>query len=220
MWRTSCALVLFGGLACAAIGCGGTFASVGAADGGGADDGGGGGDPDGSGPAPHCPSAQPTAGGACSSENLVCEYGTSPVQDCDTVATCTGGAWQFAGHSPGGLDCDPAPASQCPSSFATVPRGSHCAPFGLYCDYPQGRCACSDTSFGPTPADASAEAEWICQVPVSGCPEPRPRLGTACSQEGLDCDYGTCGVIPGGTAEACTNGIWVEELTACPATAG
>jgi hypothetical protein len=106
----------------------------------------------------------------------------------------------------------------CPSSFAGVPRNAHCSPYGLYCDYPQGRCACA-VAAGPEPLDASAAAEWICQDPQASCPQPRPPLGSACTQEGLQCDYGSCS-IPGGTGEQCTGGIWVEAPVPCPALAG
>jgi hypothetical protein len=45
-------------------------------------------------------------------------------------------------------------------------------------------------------------------------------LGSACSaaRDGLECDYGSCS-IPGGTAETCSGGIWIEAAVACPARA-
>ena len=55
---------------------------------------------------------------------------------------------------------------------------------------------------------------WLCSVPASGCPDPRPRLGEACSQPALFCDYGSC---TGGIAVQCTDGNWQREETACPA---
>jgi hypothetical protein len=55
---------------------------------------------------------------------------------------------------------------------------------------------------------------WQCFTPASGCPNPRPDLGTACSDDGLTCDYGSCN---GGIAEICQGGYWQEQQTACPA---
>jgi hypothetical protein len=69
------------------------------------------------------------------------------------------------------------------------------------------------------PVDASAVARWVCQDPQApGCPVSRAPLGSACSQQGLFCDYGSCS-IPGGTSEQCQGGIWKSALTACPAAA-
>jgi len=45
-----------------------------------------------------------------------------------------------------------------------------------------------------------------------GCPEPRPDIGTACSQPNLSCSYGAC---KGGIALQCTGGLWQQEATAC-----
>jgi hypothetical protein len=106
----------------------------------------------------------------------------------------------------------------CPATYASVPRMTHCEGYGGWCDYPQGRCACT-VEGGAIPLDASAEAIWLCQDPgVAGCPVPRPRLGTVCSQEGLTCDYGAC-FVPGGIGESCTGGIWTQAGVACPAEA-
>jgi hypothetical protein len=148
----------------------------------------------------------------CGPQGLVCEYGTATVQACDTVASCNGGRWQVTAPDPGGPLCAALPTIQCPSSRATVPLGQHCTPLGLACDYAEGRCAC-DVRTG-TAGDAAAEATWICPSPEPACPLPRPRLGTTCSKEGLECDYGTC-AIPGATAETCTGGIWVEAAFKC-----
>jgi hypothetical protein len=106
----------------------------------------------------------------------------------------------------------------CPATFASVPRMTHCTPYGGWCDYAEGRCACTANT-GPALLDASAEAIWICQDPSApGCPSPRPRLGSTCSQEGLSCDYAACDV-PGGTVELCHGGAWIQGNVACPAAA-
>jgi hypothetical protein len=96
---------------------------------------------------------------------------------------------------------------------------AHCDTFGGWCDYPQGRCACTVQAGGPALLDASAVSIWICQDPSApGCPTPRPRLGSPCSQDGLTCDYGACD-IPGGIGETCNGGIWIQAGVACPAQA-
>jgi hypothetical protein len=107
----------------------------------------------------------------------------------------------------------------CPATFAAVPQNTHCGNYGLVCDYTQGRCACT-TFAGPVAIDASAAARWICQNPSDAtCPKPRAPLGSACSQQGLTCDYGSCSV-PGGSAEQCDAGIWQQAFTPCPLASG
>ncbi len=103
------------------------------------------------------------------------------------------------------------PTGQCPTSYPTTSGTIACTPQGLDCAYPEGQCNCS---YGSLP---SQETHWWCSAVTPGCPEPRDPLGSACTPEGLQCDYGAC---TGGIAEQCTNGIWVQALTACPAVAG
>jgi hypothetical protein len=136
---------------------------------------------------------------------LTCEGGSSPVEVCDTVATCNGGRWQVTPAGSG--SCGGGDGGSCPPSFASVPRQQHCSPYGFDCDYPEGRCACAVPA-GPVPLDASAAAEWLCQDPAPGCPQPRPRLGSACTsaQDGVLCDYGACSAF-GGTAETCAGDL-------------
>lgn len=160
-----------------------------------------------------CPGATPTQGGACGPQGLACEYGTATTQECDTVATCNGGRWEVVAPDMTKSACQTGPASECPSSFTTVPVGQHCDFYPLVCDYAQGRCACTVRQ-SPTVTDASAQATWICPSPSGGCPLPRPDLGTPCTGN-AECDYGTC-AIPGATAQTCTGGVWTEEGTACP----
>jgi hypothetical protein len=189
---------------------GGSGSSSGSSSGGSSSGGSSGGSP--------CPAALPPAGAPCSgpSTGVTCEWGTNPVSECDTVMTCNFYHWEIhIGPNPGGVDCHPAPAASCPPSFASVPRMSHCSPYGSYCDYPEGRCACSIPAVGGVPVDASAEAIWICPDPGNTCPARRPVLGTPCSPDGSPCDYGAC-TIPGGEAEQCSGGMWVDALVACP----
>jgi hypothetical protein len=144
-------------------------------------------------------------------EGLVCEYGTSTVPLCDTLATCTKKAWVIRPPVPNALACGGGPPIMCPPNFGSVPRGSLCMPAGGYCDYELGRCQCAFRLGGP----AHLPAVWMCQDPAVGCPKPRPRLGSVCSQDGILCDYGAC-YIDGGNQEDCVGGVWVERLMACP----
>ncbi len=104
----------------------------------------------------------------------------------------------------------------CPASYSQVPRGTTCVSNGLVCDYLLGRCSCNPGGGVVRVVDGAVVASWYCQAPATGCPQRRPPLGSVCSSPGLICDYGAC-YVPGGTTETCTNGVWVESLTACPA---
>ncbi|MEO7110203.1 MAG: hypothetical protein ABI183_07195, partial [Polyangiaceae bacterium] len=48
---------------------------------------------------------------------------------------------------------------------------------------------------------------WGCYQPQAGCPAfpNRPRIGTLCSTEDLECDYGSCG---NDTNVECAFGEW------------
>jgi hypothetical protein len=134
---------------------------------------------------------------------MQCEYGGNPNPACDYVETCTAnGTWS---DPPPGPAC---PSGTCPATYADVPQGKDCTPMGLDCAYPQGQCNCASTVpvSGPNPA-------WQCSTPAPGCPEPRPSIGSACSQPALFCDYGAC---TGGVALQCTDGVWKQAVTACP----
>jgi hypothetical protein len=163
-----------------------------------------------------CPASVPGSGATCSRAGLTCEWGASNVPDCDTEATCTNGEWAVTAPNPGGLDCGGGPKITCPPSFASVPVGDACSPDGGYCDYPEGRCGCAAGGGPIRLIDGSVQAFWSCQNPAAGCPKPRPLLGSSCAMEGLECDYGTCGTIPGGNAEQCTGGVWVTAEVGCP----
>lgn len=153
---------------------------------------------------PGCPSAQPTGDNtACGPNGLQCEYGASPNPSCNELWECLNGTW--SGGGPGSPGC---PAGTCPAQFSGVPQGQACMPDGFDCAYAEGQCDCSSTGLGGT----STTPTWQCFQPA-GCPQPRPKLGAACSQEGLSCDYGSCS---GGVAETCTGGYWREANVACP----
>ena len=173
-------------------------------------------DPDGGAPdggSTQCPSAVPAQGSSCSHEGLDCEWGNDPNLACNTTAHCGGGQWNV--QQPYGQCPTPPNPTECPASFASVPVGQLCGDLvGTTCSYPQGFCGCSAGMGGPYPADASAVATWICESPAAGCPQPRPKLGTSCSQEGLECDYASCG-LPTGASIVCQSGAWQNQPYGC-----
>ena len=154
---------------------------------------------------------------SCSPQGLECEYGSNPVQGCDSVATCSG---TWAVQAPTDAKCGLTLGTGCPLTFDAASQGASCSDDGLVCNYPRGRCECASSFGGPIIlVDGSVQAHWDCQDPsTAGCPIPRAPLGSACSPNGLSCDYGTC-AIQGGTAQECESGLWKEVFTVCPASA-
>jgi hypothetical protein len=167
-----------------------------------------------------CPADLPSAHTPCSPEGRECEYGSSPVQDCNTVATCTAAEWVITEPNSSGNACRTELDMKCPTLYADVMKGTACPSLNLLCDYPRGRCACVPPGvIGALPVDGSTQGTWECQTAAAGCPDTRPLLGTPCTQEGANCAYGTC-IIQGGTTETCEGGIWQTDVTtACPASA-
>jgi hypothetical protein len=155
----------------------------------------------------------------------ICEYGTSNVVVCDTLVVCAptkpsaltpagapslvglGGQQQLIGPDAGNPSCGTSDASACPASFATVPRGASCDGGPAFCDYAEGRCQCAPSAGSPSPT-------WSCQDPPTLCPRPRPRLGTACTQEGRVCAYGSCGSADSET-QMCRGAVWVALALDC-----
>jgi hypothetical protein len=197
--------------AAAVMGCGGSTLAVPGNDGGndgGHPDGGGTGDS-----GETCPTSAPTSGTPCQDFEVECEYGTSAnvscnqllkcIPDCDPDG-CPTGTWTNVASS---APC----VTGCPSTYASVPVTTDCQTDGLVCGYAQGTCTCSNGGV-PHPGGPA----WDCFPAQSGCPSPRPNLGTSCTAEGQSCDYGSC---YGGIAVECSHGSWQETMTACPASA-
>jgi hypothetical protein len=149
-----------------------------------------------------CPQTPPTGGTSCPKVGLQCEYGDNPNPDCNDIESCTPTGWSYPTPGPA------CPAGTCPATYADVAQGQDCSPQGLDCSYTQGQCNCD-----VEPESAKQTPVWLCTTPASGCPEPRPDIGTSCTQPNLSCDYGGC---TGGIDLECTGGIWQEEATACP----
>lgn len=156
------------------------------------------------GASPACPASPPTSGASCPISGAQCEYGSDPNEACNALYICTGGRWT---QPPRG-GCPP-PGATCPASYGAVPVGMKCTPEFLGCEYPQGTCECTRNGPGPT----RLEPAWSCTPTPQGCSSPRPRIGSACSQPGLSCNYGACS---GGVAIVCKNGYWQPENVPCP----
>jgi hypothetical protein len=173
---------------------GGASSSSGSGGGSGSSSGGGGKSP--------CPASQPSDGTACMPDGLQCEYGTSPSPSCDHFVDCASGIWASNGNTICAV-------GTCPAHYTDVTEGATCTPDGLDCAYAEGQCDCTFS----LPAGGTMPT-WHCFHPT-GCPEPRPRVGDACtpSQDGLMCDYGAC---MGGIAETCSNGYWHWTMLPCP----
>lgn len=185
------------------VGSGRDAGGTGGGDGGGSSSGGSSGSSSGIGSGGGCPAILPTAGSVCAPSGLSCEYGDDPNPGCNAIVTCQGSAGWSA--PPPGAHCMP---GTCPAAYSGVPQGMVCSPQGLDCAYAQGQCNCAPTApvSGPNPV-------WQCSTPAFGCPEPRPREGSACSSPGLTCDYGACS---GGVSLECSDGFWRVTSMACP----
>ncbi|MGH7295459.1 MAG: hypothetical protein ACRELB_11025, partial [Polyangiaceae bacterium] len=216
MIRTMSALALLVIPFLACLACAGSTAS--SPDGGGADGGGGGGEGggggDGGGLAPGCPASAPSAGAACASVGLECEYGNDLNVDCDTIARCDSTGWTLT--PPAAQGCPtPAPGTDCPGSYAAVPQQATCSTAAT-CAYPEGTCSC-EVYCGPQypvghPCEGGTPMTWQCTGAPQGCPAARPRVGSACSTDGQSCDYGDCNAI----GVVCRDGTWHTQMNGCP----
>jgi hypothetical protein len=183
-----------------------------------------GGQPDGGQPAGACPATAPSAGSACTvpwdtvdggPALLDCEYGGDPNLGCNVVMQCTSMDARWVAVDRSLLSSAPtacpsveaAGSALCPPGIATLlsGMGPDCSVQGFAnCSYPEGRCQCRSNMGTST---------WTCEnSPADGCPRPRPRLGSSCSDTDagqLQCDYGYC-FPPStyGASQACFEGHW------------
>jgi hypothetical protein len=193
--------------------CGGSTSSVGSG-GGGASSSSGGGTSSGSAPGgTACPPVAPNAKTSCSVAGLQCEYGTDPDLSCDDLATCSSGSWQSTEGTAAQACPTPPATGACPATYAAAESAGTCSASGLACGYTQGRCDCAVATGGP-PSVGTKPTRWLCDDPGTSCPMPRPRVGSACTQSGLTCNYGACS-IPDGVGLQCTGGLWQVSPVAC-----
>jgi hypothetical protein len=159
-----------------------------------------------------CPASLPARGTGCTASNLECEYGQSEYPGCDTIVQCTSGTWQS--WQPGVSFCPSPNGADCPASISAA-NGSSCElgpGHPVSCFYSTGGCYCGSLG-GPVPIEvdgATVPQKWQCDDPGPKCPLPRPRLGSACSAEGQDCNYLQCAFD-----EICTGGLWTGQPEGC-----
>ncbi len=163
-----------------------------------------------------CPLSMPSVGGICTGE-LTCEFGNDPRVSCDTLLTCSAGAWQTA-QPPSATGCSTMNPASCPASFADATSMESCA-MGVSCYYPEARCYCGSTVPGEP-------LRWLCDTGTNTtpgasagqpCPSPRPRIGAVCAEAGEVCDYGYC--QDDDVALLCAGGIWTvtpASTNGCP----
>jgi hypothetical protein len=165
-----------------------------------------------------CPSMLPTDGTACSTDQLACEYGTDPALECDTVVTCSAGAWTTTQTPFTGGFCATTSAPACPASVVDVSQKSSCGGAFFECDYPTARCECGCPEGNPG-GDCSTDASggpriWQCDTSsgtLPDCPAARPRLGAPCSQENESCSYaGKDQLACWGDTVECKGGVWTN----------
>lgn len=155
-----------------------------------------------------CPTEPPPDGTACAQVGLVCETEEGVILVCRSRTTCTADGWQTIAP---GCSSEPIVDPNCP---AAVPSGN-CDVMAdpSLCLYPETFCGCSNCLGGPCGGDA----QWVCAMPPAApCPELAPKLGAPCADEGQSCVYGACPL--GGTSggRTCLNGVWTEDIVACP----
>lgn len=157
--------------------------------------------PPGRNPAPGiaCPEKPPapSRGSSCGNPSIVCEYGSHPDPDCNTIAiACSTGGWEVRRPT--------ACPTACPARFDERRPGTPCSETDV-CTYLEATCGCvgaiapEDVSDGGVDADLDAGADaqptigyWQCVRPEEDdCPARRPIAGASCRQE-MTCDYGSC----------------------------
>jgi hypothetical protein len=165
-----------------------------------------------------CPATTPDPQGkvACGTEGLQCEYGTDPAIECDTIVTCTGGAWVTTQTPFTGPFCSASNGGSCPEAVEEVAQGTACGSTFFECDIPGAHCGCPPARCEcrcPGAGDGTTcttMMTWQCDsVTTQGCPAIRPRLGASCTTPNQSCDYdgadaGACW----GDSVQCIGGVW------------
>jgi hypothetical protein len=132
------------------------------------------------------------------------------------VVVCSGSAAKGGGDSghtedaqqpnDGGIINDAA-GSVCPATYAAASVPATCIDDSAECNYDEGSCVCNG---GTLPTN---HLSWECTPLNPGCPYEAPAANSACTRNGLLCEYGPCGK----TSFVCMGGIWsVEGSAGCP----
>jgi hypothetical protein len=157
-----------------------------------------------------CPDAPPADLTVCPRVGMVCEYGSEPRSGCRVHVRCTAGGqgtpyWQHDVLPP----CAPIPPGTCPMTEAEATAVATCSPQGLYCNYGDDTCICTQCN-GP----CSPTARFTCYGPPTapGCPKKKPDIGTSCAGS-AHCTYGSCASDI--TERDCMDGYWADQPVAC-----
>ncbi len=161
-----------------------------------------------------CPLSPPTVGDPCPVAQQ-CEYGTSFHPECDTMYACSGGTWTLEWDG-GGAGCTFTDQG-CPASLSDIDSPS-CPSQGMSCSFGDTQCDCIGGCGGGAQLHGGAPLGlWGCVTKdgTGTCPWPRPRIGTACSQNNLDCPYAPA-CCPGWDM-LCLGGVWQGSQSGpCP----
>jgi hypothetical protein len=171
-----------------------------------------------------CPATKPQPGGTCVGKQT-CEYGDDPSAACDALMACVSGAWTTT-QEPATTGCSTTNPSTCPTTFGDVTQGDACGAQPFDCYYAEARCSCAVVVLQGACIKSDCPAPtWDCDTPATdsanmltpedGCPVPRPRIGSSCSNADFEksCNYGYC---QGGVAILCTSNVWQIETIDCP----
>jgi hypothetical protein len=153
-----------------------------------------------------CPTSVPAAGVACAREGLVCEYGEDKVFACTTHALCASGKFQILGPNTNAQICPS--AAVCPRD-PNQAQGVACAN-GASC-YP-GSKACKCAPVVEDPPNPNPRYTWGCDesLPMEGCTNARPKVGTTCSAKGpLDPVGGSCFYVDCNLE--CRDSVWQPD---------
>jgi len=162
-----------------------------------------------------CPTDQPADGASCTHDGVECEYGSDPRYTCNWVATCSNGMWSSSTSNDAWCPTPQANPAACPATYGQ-PGACTDSDVGAPCQYAEGWCSCIFVGGPPTPDGGGPDTSWMCfdqATMTSGCPKSRPRLGTACAQGDLECDYSPCGT-PSGLAVQCDSSTltWAQSF--------
>lgn len=180
---------------------------------------------------PDCPATVPAEGTSCSKDQILCEYGSDYDPRCNTQRVCSTGTWASPVGFGGRPTCPSTPPTvgpnpaACAPTRASVPVGAACSG-GDSCAYDGSTCFCGrfcpnypirqpDCDGGTTVGCCDAKVQWNCFDGPAFCPQPRPRVGSACAKDGESCAVSSP-VECGQATIVCKGGVWTLNDFGCP----
>ncbi len=163
---------------------------------------------------PVCPAHKPFENTMCSlPAGVDCEYPDLPAGiqydlSCSTVFTCQDGMWNKIWPTGGGPGCRTDAAGNPMACLGPAAAIGPCPSTSLYCLYPSAQEACFCANLG------GSTPQWSCAPTPTGCPFPRPRVGSKCMGS-LDCVYDPCAY-----SETCNGTVWLLNDSLACATGG